>query len=281
MFDYHSILFEFLISAAHRHSYFCIMENLKTYYLGVFILLLILVSANTLHAQSTDSTRYFGGFASVTNNGISLIPTFSLNKPAGLVILNMGKRFTFDPEFRFSLEDGKPWSFIFWGRYKLVQQEKLRLNVGLHPGYLFSNKKTTDNNGNTSMTIATERYLASEISPSYFITKNTSIGVYYLHSRGFTESSTKSIDFITLNANFNKIDLFKSYYLKFSPQFYYLKMDDQDGYYFTATATLAKEKFPLSLQSTMNKKIESEIPSQNFIWNMSLMYSFGKQYKAI
>lgn len=247
---------------------------------GCLCAFIFLISTISTFGQSADSTRYFGGSFSLTNNGLSLIPTFSLSKPAGLLILNMGKRFTFDPEFRFSLEDGKPWSFVFWARYKVVQHGRFRLNVGLHPGYLFSTK-SVDISGITKPIITTERYLATEVSPSYFISRNTSIGVYYLHSSGFTESSTQNIHFITLNASFNKIDLVKSCYLKFNPQVYYLKMDTNDGFYITATTTLAHEKFPVSLQSTINKKLESEIESKDIIWNVSVVYSFGKQYKPV
>jgi len=246
----------------------------------LLLLFIIIVATQPTSAQSPDSTqsvKYFGGSVAATNNGLSLVPTFSLNKPAALVILNMGKRFTFDPEFRFSLE-GKPWSFVFWGRYKLVQHEKFRLSVGVHPGYLF-NSQPTGNNG-TSNIITAERYVASEISPSYYIAEHTSVGIYYLRSKGFAESSVKNLHFITLNANFNKVELYKSYYLKLNPQLYYLKMDERDGYYVTATVTLAKTNFPVSLQSTMNRIIESQIPSKDFIWNISLIYSFGRQYKA-
>ena len=67
-------------------------------------------------AQRTDSTKaagYFAGTISVTNNGLSFIPTFSLGDPAALFLLSVGKeRISFDPEFRFSRE-GKPWTFIF------------------------------------------------------------------------------------------------------------------------------------------------------------------------
>lgn len=244
------------------------------------ILFLVLMIIKTSLAQSNDSTRYFGGSLSVTNNGISLLPTFSLNKPAALVILNLGKRLSFDPEFRFSLEDGKPWSFIFWGRYKLIQSERFQMTVGVHPGYLFRSESMPANGG-TKDIITTERYLATEVSPSFFITKNTSIGIYYLRSRGFEESSVQNTNFITLNANFNKIGIYKSFYLKFNPQLYYLKMDDKDGYYFTSTLTLATTDFPLSVQTIMNRTIESNIPSKNFLWNISLIYSFGKQYKPI
>lgn len=245
-------------------------------------LVLGLISAQPLCAQSSDSTRsvnYFGGSVAVTNNGISLLPTFSLNKPAALISLSAGRRLTFEPEFRFSLE-GKPWSFVFWGRYKVIQHDKFRLTVGAHPGYLFR-PQTLTTNGTTTNVITTERYLATELSPDFFITKNTSIGMYYLRSRGFEESSVRNTHFITLNANFNRIGLYKSFYLKFNPQIYYLRMDKNEGYYFTSTLTLAKTKFPLSIESIMNSTIESNIPSKDFIWNISLIYSFGKQYKAI
>lgn len=245
-------------------------------------LVLGMIAAQPLCAQSSDSTRsvnYFGGSIAATNNGISVLPTFSLNKPAALITLRAGRRLTFEPEFRFSLE-GKPWSFVFWGRYKLIQHGKFRLTVGAHPGYLFRTQSLTTN-GSTSDIITTERYLATELSPDFYITKNTSIGMYYLRSRGFEESSVKNTHFITLNVNFNKIALYKSYYLKFVPQVYYLKMDKNDGYYFTSTLTLARTKFPLSIESIMNRTIESNIPSKDFLWNISLIYSFGKQYKAI
>jgi hypothetical protein len=248
----------------------------------ILILFLMMMHAKALSAHPTDSTRsvkYFGGSAAVTNNGISLLPTFSLNKPAALIILNAGKRLTFDPEFRFSL-DGKPWSFVFWWRYKLIQGEKFRLNIGAHPAYLFLSQ-TIPSIGNSANIITTERYLATEISPKYYLTKNTSLGIYYLRAKGFEESSVQNTHFLTVNANFDKIKLYKSLYLNFHPQIYYLKVDEDDGYYITSTLTLAKTDFPLSVQTVMNQTIKSNIPSKDFIWNLSLIYTFGKLYKPV
>jgi len=37
--------------------------------------------------------------------------------------LSMGKRLSFDPMFRFSLE-GKPWTFIFWFRYQVLNNDR-------------------------------------------------------------------------------------------------------------------------------------------------------------
>lgn len=59
-------------------------------------------------AQSKDSTQtpsFFKGQITATNNGISLVPNFSLNNPAALFDLSVGKgRLSFDPMFRFGLK---------------------------------------------------------------------------------------------------------------------------------------------------------------------------------
>jgi hypothetical protein len=81
--------------------------------------LLLFVLLSLFHfsfPQKTDSTkiaRHIGGAVTVTNNGISLIPNFTLGKPAAIFDLSVGgKKLSFEPQFRFALE-GKPWSFIF------------------------------------------------------------------------------------------------------------------------------------------------------------------------
>ena len=108
--------------------------------------LLLLAFLNLVHAtfsQKTDSTKsitHLSGSISITNNGISVIPTFTLGKPAAIFTASVGKnRFSFDPELRFSLA-GKPWGFIFWGRYKLVTAEKFHVSAGTHLGIAY---KTT------------------------------------------------------------------------------------------------------------------------------------------
>jgi|SRR6266508_257305 len=66
---------------------------------------------------------------------------------------------------------------------------------------------------------------------------------------------------------------------RFTPQFYYLRQDNKDGFYFTCTLTLAKKNFPLTVQSIINKTIQTDVPgSQDFVWNASLIYSFSKKY---
>ena len=237
------------------------------------------IGLSTSFAQSLDSTNkeyHFSGTASVTNNGISFIPTFSIGKPASIVILSMGsKKFSFEPEFRASLE-GKPWSVILWGRYKIVNGNKFKFHIGAHPAISFRTILATVDGKNMEV-IQGQRFLAGEMAPSFMINKNISIGAYYLVSKGFEDNSSKSNNFITLNSSISNINLSNGVFLRFAPQIYYLKMDKDDGYYVSSILSLSKKNSPLSISALMNKVIRTNIAgSKDFSWNVSLVYSFYK-----
>lgn len=229
--------------------------------------------------QETDSIKaplHVGGGVTVTNNGISFIPTFTLGRPAAIFDLSIGRKLSFEPQFRFALE-GKPWSFIFWGRYKLVKTDKVAITLGAHPAILFKTiTETTD--GVTKEYIRAQRNLAAEFSPNYFLTKNISIGMYYLYGYSLESYAVRNVHYLTLNANFYRISLPSDFYLKFTPQVYYLNMDKQDGFYCSSIFTLARKNIPLSVSALLNKAIETEIQSKDFVWNLSLIYSFGNEY---
>lgn len=124
-------------------------------------------------SQEIDSTKYvrhIGGGVSLTNNGISLLPTFTLGKPAAIFDLSVGNRkLSFEPQLRFALE-GKPWAFIFWWRYKILDNEKFRVCVGAHPAFMFRTVPVTTD-GETTDIIETLRYVAGDFSPNYYVTK--------------------------------------------------------------------------------------------------------------
>ena len=246
----------------------------KNTILVLFLLLLVHFS----FSQKSDSSKritHFSGSVSVTNNGLSLVPTFSLGEPAALVNLSIGgKKFSFEPDMRFALE-GKPWSFRFWARYKLLKTEKFAITLGSHPALNF---KTFTSTVDGTETTVVRRFLAGELSPNYFITKNISIGVYYVYAYGFDQGTPKNNHFVTLNSNFSNIKLPFNFLMRFTPQFYYLKQDQREGYYFTSEFHLEKKNFPLSVSSIINKAIESNIiGSEDFVWNISLIYSFNKK----
>jgi hypothetical protein len=73
--------------------------------------------------DSTKTVNTFSGFVGVTNNGFSIIPTFSLNRPA--VVTNFAwrkNRFSFNPDIRL-VSDASKGGMIFWLRYQLVEQK--------------------------------------------------------------------------------------------------------------------------------------------------------------
>lgn len=265
-------------------EFLCSLEMFRLMKDLVKKILLLIVLVNLAHfsfSQTADSTRkvfHFGASALVTSNGISLIPTFSLGKPAAIFDIYMRKRrLSFEPEFRFSLE-GKPWSFLFWWRYRLVEADRFKLNIGAHPALNFRTVPAIINGDSSEVTVA-RRYLAGEFVPNYLVTKNISIGSYYLYSHGLDEGTTKNTHFITLNSSFSNIRISKQFLFRVSPQVYYLKLDEQDGFYFSSSFGLARKNFPFAISSIINKTIHTNISaSKSFVWNISLSYSFYKQY---
>ncbi|MFX0557471.1 hypothetical protein ACOCEA_11780 [Maribacter sp. CXY002] len=245
--------------------------------------ILFLVFALPFYLQSQEKEPFlddFRGTASVTHNGISLVPSFSLGEPAAIFDLKMTKgRFSFEPEMRFALE-GKPWSFLFWFRYKAVQKKRFTLRLGAHPAMNFRTVNIL-RDGQAEELIETRRYIAAEIVPNYKVSDKVSVGMYYLRGQGFDEGIKQS-NFLVLNASFTNLFISEKLYLNVSPQVYYLTLDDDQGYYAVAFITLAKKDFPISISSILNKAIDTQIaPEDDFIWNVSLNYSFGGSQKRI
>ncbi|WP_339656654.1 hypothetical protein [uncultured Maribacter sp.] len=247
------------------------------YSLQAFILYLILTTPIFINGQETENKPFlddFSGTATVTHNGISLVPSFSLGDPAAIFDFKLTKgKFSFEPDMRFALE-GKPWSFLFWFRYKAFQKERFSLRIGAHPALNFRTVGIL-RDGQAEELMETRRYIAAEIVPNYKISKKVNVGMYYLRGQGFDEG-IKTSNFFVLNSSFTNLHISEKLYFNLSPQVYYLTLDDDQGYYAVAFITLAKKDFPLSISSILNKAIDTQIsPEDDFIWNVSLNYSFG------
>ncbi|TAL61662.1 MAG: hypothetical protein EPN88_14480 [Bacteroidetes bacterium] len=259
------------------------MEYKKGLYItkSALILYFLFNLTNVSFSQNSDSTKvsgHFGGTVTITNYGISFIPNFTLGKPAAIFDMSAGKgKLSFEPQFRFALT-GKPWSFVFWWRYKLLNTDKFLINIGGHPSVTFKIKTLMIDGVSTQTTVANQ-YLAGELSPNYLLSKNASIGIYYFYGYGLDKVVVKNTHMFSLRSNFSNIRLSEQVYMRFNPQVYYLKMADKHGIYFSSSLTLAKRNFPLSVSSLINKTIQTEISaSKNFLWNVSLTYSFNKEY---
>ena len=255
----------------------------KLFLLKVAAVLLIFATSFSGVAQNSDSlkiTKGFSGAITLTTKGLSTFPNLTLGKPAAIFDFSLGgEKLKFEPTLRFALE-GKPWTFILWFRYQVLKNDKFQLKLGAHPAYSFKTITVTEN-GNTSEILRVQQFLAGEVAPVYFLTKNISAGPYYIYARGISEGAVKNSNFISARANFSNISLGEKYFLKLFAQAYFLKLDEQDGFYVNSALSLNRRNFPFSISSTVNQKLNSTIPGDDFLWNINLTYSFNNRYKKV
>lgn len=247
--------------------------ELSIWFKALFLLLIANYGGYSQEEEPKKFSDNFNGTVSITNNGISLVPTFSLGDPALLFDLKFRKgKLSFEPDMRFALE-GKPWAFLFWMRYQAIEKEKFSLRVGAHPALNFRTIEVV-RDGQPEELLEARRYLAAEVVPNYKITEKVSVGMYYLYGYGFDEG-VKETNFLVFNTTFSDIALSRSFYFNFTPQVYYLTSDDLHGYYTSGFLTIAKKDFPLSVTGVVNKGIDTEIlPDDDFTWSILLNYSF-------
>jgi hypothetical protein len=255
-----------------------------TFFKKTILLTCLVFFASFATSQQADSTKAelnFSGTVNANSNGFSFVPTFSLGKPAiqtGFNISGKG-RLSFQPQFWYSMLDYKPWSFIFIWRYKLVQKEKFQLLLGTHaPAINFKSATVVEDGEEKDVIKARRFYPALEVMPNYQITKDISVGTYYLFGVGIDKEVSNVNHFISFRADFNNIPLPKQFYLRFNPQIYYLRIAEDDGIYAAGSLALAHRKWPFSVSTMMNKALTSQIDVSDFEWNVGLTYSFGKRF---
>ncbi len=252
----------------------------RSIYYTLLIVLFSISNIQNVYSQSTDSTTIkpfiFSGSASITNKGISTFPNFTLGKPAAIFNFSMGNRFSFDPLFRFSMK-GQPWAFIFWLHYKLINDDKFSLLLGAHPAFTFKTIQTVSGN-ETHDELVSKRYLATQLLPTYSISKNVKVGMHYIYSKGVEFDTPKNNHFITINTTISTNSFANDLSFSVKPEFYYLKMDENDGTYFTANMQLTKKDFPFAISGIINKTIDSQISGDDFLWNISLIYKFQNKH---
>jgi hypothetical protein len=132
-------------------------------------------------------------------------------------------------------------------------------------------------NGVKKNYLSAQRYFAWETSPTYIINKNSSIGLYYLGSKGLTKDIIQNTTFIAIRSVLN-INLSNKFRLGLIPQVYYLKMDKNDGTYANITLNLYKKKFPVSLNVIASKALKTGISGKGFLWSAGLVYNVNNTY---
>lgn len=243
-----------------------------------FALLLLAASGLTRPAfsqaaDSAGSRTEVTWSMSVANKGISIIPTFTLDKPTGTVdmVIRRGG-FSVDPEFRFGL-DGTPWMFLFRGRYRLVDRERLGVSVGAAPVLSFRTA-TVSMNGVVKDVVMAQHYAAGELSPSYALSRNVSVGAYYLYSHGLDADVTRHTHLVAAKAGLANLRLPARFVARLDPQVYYLRLDDRDGVYLNSKVTLAKRELPVSISGIVNRPVRTSIRrGRALTWNASVNYA--------
>jgi len=238
-----------------------------------------------LSAQKSDSTSaktyHFGGAVTIQTKGISTIPNLTLGKPAAVFDMKLGRKLTFEPQFRFSLE-GKPWAMVFWWRYYGSLGDKFK--VTFHANHSLSYKSITSftSTGTSQEIIRTTRYLAGAISPTYQINKYLGAGMYLFYTRGIEKFITRNTYMVSVRPSISNIPVTNNISARIGPEIYYLKMDDKDGVYLNGTFSISKKNFPLSVSALINKPLKSNITAEyDFLWNVGLIYTFNNEYRKM
>ncbi len=255
--------------------------KLSTSFLQVTLIVFLLFQGviYTASAQVNDpDTINFSGSLSVTNKGISVIPVFTLGKPALINSFSLSKgRFSFDPTLRFNLEGFKPWAFIFWFRYKVVDSARFSFKIGVNPSFSFKDVDLSASNY-SDKSIMLRRYLAGELSPNFMISKKISINPFYLVGHGIGGNVNNYNNYVALRTSISNVGLGGDYSFSLSPQVYYLNLDHKEGFYVASGISFKKANFPFSISAMFNRTIDAEIDSDDFIWNVTLSYSFSQKY---
>lgn len=212
------------------------------------------------------------GNLNITDNGLSLFPNLSLGKPATIINLAVGNsKLAFEPELRWGL-NGKPWSYIFWFRYRF-NTPKFQLRVGAHPAYILNEQQVQISNGPETRFIAT-RYFAAEVSPMLKISPKVQVAVHLLRGVASDDYGVPFSNFISLQPRFMQLGLGKNFYFDFFPQVFFLQLDNVSGTYFSETLTFNKRDFPIYLSHTMTYAIKSNISGDPFVSSFGLNIRF-------
>ena len=262
-----------------------IFVRLKPYSMKFFnffsALLLVISSLQALGQESESKPIHFNGNISITNNGFSFIPTFSLGEPATVFEFNVGgDRLSFDPQFRFENNGFRPWSMIFIWRYSVVKQEKLLIRFGAHLPAVAFRHKSFNINGSMEDRLVAQRFVSPEFTLNYNVSKHFSFGAYSIYGFGLEEQDqTKRTFFFAMRVGLNQLEISDKIRLGINPQLYYLTMDGVDGLYTAANVGLAHTEFPISIGATFNQPINTNLSVDEFDWNLSLVYSFKTKLK--
>ncbi len=244
----------------------------------VITAVLVLLSLPSFGQDSTQIKKEeklaIKGSVSVTNNGFSFIPAFTLDAPAAMANVSLSKkRLCFSLQARFAI-DGRPWATAYITRYQLIRDKKHDLSIGMQfPATAFIKRKIIEN-GVASTIIEAQQGLSPDINYGRVISRKLMIGLSYLRYEAIGNIFPKHGNYASIWANIGQMKLSPQTTLSLNQQVFYLTIDQMEGWYTAGNLSLTREKCPFSISSMFFKTIHSNIGGKDFNWNVSLNYHF-------
>jgi len=241
------------------------------------LLFVCLIGSINTYGQTQDSIT-FNATIGLTNNGISNVPNFSLNKPAITTYFSFTKgRLSFDPQIHVSTEF-KPWQNSYWFHYKLADKPNFKLKAGLGLNFSYEYSSVIANGIRKSL-ITGNSYFMSELSADYIINKHLIISPFYMNGQGREKSGAGYLRFLSLATTIQNINVGNHLKAAVIPQIYHVLLDGLNGDFFSTSVALQTSQSPLSISAMMNTPIghANTLPA-DFVWSASVHFNFGKTF---
>lgn len=244
----------------------------------VLLFLMLSVSISYSYARvNSDTTKVstvFSGSIQLTNNGISLVPAFSLGDPALVAFFEAKrKRFSYCPQFSFDSE-GKPWYMNQWLRYQVIDKRKISYRSSISYSFLY---KPTEEiiDGNTVPIIKTDRNILFEQLLVKGLTSKTVLVFAHLYGLSVEKGGIK-LNLVTLATSTKGISLSKKVAMDVSPSIFYLTYTgNNEGLFTTQNIGVRHQKYPVSLGFQATEPLwMKNLNVKSFNWALSAIYTF-------
>ncbi len=83
----------------------------------------------------------------------------------------------------------------------------------------------------------------------------------------------------TIHTTLNAFKPAHEWTVQVRPMAFYLQMNDRRGFFLSSSFLVANKNFPISLGSIVSRKTVSTIEVEDWIWNISLIYSFSNDFQ--
>jgi hypothetical protein len=257
---------------------------------STLLLLLAGLSFNVLQAQDTlqisqDTLRK--PWVSVhqftaTNNGVSIVPAFSLGRPAYVWVGKMGnEKWTLEPEIRTSY-DLEPWSAVVWARYAHQTASGWRYQGGMHYALIFRAVEE-EVDGSTLRTYSATRNVGTQFTAFKSLGNGYGVSAFALAAKGVYKGAPESlvqlhsIMLTTPKMNVGKVEI------GLTPQMYYLNVFGPQGVFYAGYYNISKQGSPWAITGLFTQPFwkEESLVVAPVVWNIGLTYSMKNTHEKI